>query len=89
MGVENGTSIRVESKHHLALRLMAALGRIQKSRDRAENDHEAGAQKRHDRNHDDGDNGQYQGVFDQGLPFLAGHVPDKRYEKWFNDGSHM
>ena len=68
---------------------MAGLGRIQKSRDRAENDHETGAQKRHDRNHDNGDNGQYQGVFDQGLPFLAGHVPGKRYEKWFDDGYHL
>ena len=67
---------------------MTALGRIQKIRDRAENDHDAGAQKRKNRNHDDGENGQDQGVFDQGLPFFAGSAPGKRYEKWFDDGSH-
>jgi hypothetical protein len=68
---------------------MAALSRIQKSRDRAENDHETGAQKRHHRNHHDGDNGQYQGVFDQGLPLPAGPVPGKRQKKWFDDGYHL
>jgi len=69
--------------------LMAALGRIEKILDRAENDHNARAQKRHDQNHDDGENGQDQGVFDQGLPFPARHAPGKRGEKGFDNGSHL
>jgi len=68
---------------------MAALGRIQKSRDRTENDHDAGTQKRHNRNHDNGDNGQDQGVFNEGLPFPTGYVAGKCCEKWLDDGSHL
>jgi len=63
-------------------------GRIQKSRDRAENDHEAGAQKRHDRNHDDGDNGQYQ-AYSTRVCLSCGTRAGKQYEKGFDDGSHL
>jgi len=68
---------------------MAALGRIEKILNRAENDHHARAQKRKSQNQGNGDNGQDQGIFDEGLPFLAGRKPGKRCEKWFDDGIHL
>ena len=57
---------------------MAALGRIEKIHDRAEDDHDARAQKRHDRNHDDADDGENEGVLDQGLPFPAAQARPNR-----------
>jgi len=65
---------------------MAALGRIQKGRNRAENDHDARAQKRHDRNHEDGDDGQDKGVLDQGLPMLAGVARTNQRQDRFDGG---
>jgi len=68
---------------------MAALGRIEKIRDCAEYDHNSRAQKRKNQNQHDGENGQDQGVFDQGLSFLAGAEFPNRYWKKFKDGSHL
>jgi hypothetical protein len=68
---------------------MAALGRIEKICDRAENDHDAGAEKRKNQDQDDGENGQDQGVLDQGLPFLTGKASSQKSWKLFNDESHL
>ena len=68
---------------------MAALGRIEKIGDRAENDDEAGAQKRKHRDQNNGDNGQDQDVFDQGLPFPAVQARRSGRQKGFHDGCHF
>ena len=69
--------------------LVAALGRIEKIRDRAENDHNPRAQERHDGNHDNGDNGENKGVFHQRLSFSAQAARANPRPKRFNDGSHL
>jgi len=51
--------------------MAARLRRVKESGDRAENDDDAGAQKRKHRNQNDAEDGQNQGVFDQGLALLA------------------
>lgn len=67
---------------------MAALGGVEKIGDRAENDNDAGAQKLKAENQDDGENGEDQGVFDEGLPFSAGAESSNRRWKNFSEGSH-
>ena len=69
--------------------LMAALRRIEKIGDRAEDDDDTRAEQRHDRNHDDGDDGQNQGIFDQGLPFFAGQARAREGSKRCEDSSHL
>jgi hypothetical protein len=68
---------------------MAALGGVEKIGDRAENNHDAGAQKRKAENQGNAENGQNQRVFDQGLPFPAGAEGSNRRWESFNDGSHL
>jgi len=50
---------------------MAALGRIENAGDGAKHDDDARAKQGKSRNKSDGDDGQDQGVFDQGLSFPA------------------
>ncbi len=67
---------------------MARLRRVEDLGDRAEDDHDAGAQQAEGQDQDHRENGQDEGVFDQRLPFFARAVPNPRARKEIEDGSH-
>jgi hypothetical protein len=78
MGVEKRTLIRAQSKHQLRIRRHSGflvssgnLRGIENIGNRAENDHQPGAKKGEDPNHDDGEHGNDQCILDQRLAFFA------------------
>ena len=94
MGVENRSSIRAESKHHLRILqagssvvLMAALGRIEQIGDLAEDADNARVEKPENTNRNHTNDGQDEGIFHQRLALFGGRANKGHYR--LNQGSHV